>query len=387
MNKIIVLAASVSAVAVASPASAAKPEYIPGQYICQFDASVSPSEVRGRSDRAAAAVRGTVLHRYDRALKGFAVRLPNENSMTNPARAMRAQGVSKCEQDQIATIDVTSVELWPTAKGPGAKKGKPGGGTPTGQKTDWGVTRVGGGATYNGGNVAWVLDTGIDLDHPDLNVDASRGASFVSREEDVLDDLNGHGSHVAGTIAAIDNGIGAKGIAAGATVIPVRVLNRRGSGSYSGIIAGVNYVAANGSQGDVANMSLGGGYSQALNDAVINAAASSGVDFTLAAGNESTDANTKSPASANGTRVYTVSSMTSSDSWSSFSNYNNPPIDYVEPGSSIYSTYKDGGYATLSGTSMAAPHLAGILFAGNVTGDGTVKNDPDDNPDTIGVLQ
>ena len=381
MKKIIVLAASVSAVAVASPALAAQPEYVPNQYICQFDASVSPSEVRGRSDRAAAAVRGTVLHRYGKAVKGFAVRLPNENSMKNPAAAMKAAGVKNCEQDQIATIDI-----FPTTKGPGGK-GKPGGGGSTGQTTPWGIARVGGLASYTGGKTAWVIDTGIDLDHEDLNVDVARSVNFVERESSP-DDANGHGTHVAGTIAAKNNSVGVIGVAPGAKVVAVRVLNRRGSGTYSAIIAGVDHVAQNGANGDVANMSLGGGYSQVLNDAV-ETAAMSGVKFVLAAGNESTDANTKSPASANGANIYTISSMTSTDNWSSFSNYSNPPVDYAEPGSSILSTYKGNGYSTLSGTSMASPHMAGILLAtnGSPKTDGTVKNDPDGNPDPIGVVQ
>lgn len=83
--------------------------------------------------------------------------------------------------------------------------------------------------------------------------------------------------------------------------------------------------------------------------------------------------------------MFTVSSFAQGDNWSSFSNFGNPPVDYAEPGSSIYSTYKGGGYATLSGTSMAAPHLAGLLLLGPVRSGGTVNGDPDGNPDTIGV--
>ena len=172
-------------------------------------------------------------------------------------------------------------------------------------------------------------------------------------------------------------------------MVPVKVLSSRGSGSYSGVIAGVDHVGANGNAGDVANMSLGGPTSQALDDAV-KAAASGGVKFVLAAGNDGDtndandgDANNYSPARVSGPNIYTISSMASGDNWSSFSNYGNPPVDYCAPGSSIYSTYKDGGYRTFSGTSMAAPHAAGVLLLGNAGDGGTVKGDPDGNPDSI----
>ena len=229
-----------------------------------------------------------------------------------------------------------------------------------------------------------VLDPGIQLDHPDLNVDVARSRTFLGKGGP--GDENGHGTHVAGTIAARDNTIGVIGVAPGAPVVAVRVLDRRGSGSVSGVVAGVDYVAQNGRPGDVANMSLGGGVSTTLDNAVI-AAASGGVRFALAAGNERDDANNHSPARANGPNVYTVSSFAIGDNWSSFSNYGNPPVDYAEPGSSIKSTWTGSGYNTISGTSMATPHLAGILLQGAVGNGGRVNGDPDGNPDVIGVVQ
>lgn len=372
MHKILLLAASVSAVAVSAPAVAA-PKPIAGQYICQFGDSVAALDVDRRSDRAVAALGGQKLHTYKHTIRGFAVKLPSGNA--NPRAFLNRSGldVASCEQDQLASLNFPV-----KAKAPGGK-GKPGSGTSPAQSTPWGITRVNGGVSGASGT-AWVLDTGVDLDHEDLNVDAGRSISYVRGD---ADDYNGHGTHVAGTIAAIDNDVGVIGVAAGATVVSVRVLDRRGSGSYSGIIAGVDYVGANGSNGDVANLSLGGGRSDALNSAVETAAAG-GVKFVLAAGNESTDANTKSPASANGANVYTIASSTSSNGFSSFSNYGQPPIDYIEPGSSILSTYKNGEYATLSGTSMAAPHAAGLLLLGPIRNGGTITG-PDGDSYILGV--
>ena len=264
-------------------------------------------------------------------------------------------------------------------------KGKPGGGggTSSGQQVPYGTIRVNGGITDPGNNTAWVIDSGIDLDHPDLNVDVARSISFLTGGggADSPDDQNGHGTHVAGTIGALNNDIGSLGVAPGKLVVAVRVLDRRGSGSISGVIAGVDYVKANGENGDVANMSLGGGVSTALDNAVL--VASSNVKFVLAAGNSSNNANNHSPARVNGTNIYTISAMNDRDNWASFSNYGNPPIDYCAPGVSIYSTWKDGGYNTISGTSMAAPHAAGVLLLGAFKSDGTVKGDPDGKPDPI----
>lgn len=251
------------------------------------------------------------------------------------------------------------------------------------QETPWGITRVNGGVTYSGSGVAWVIDTGVDLTHPDLNVDVNRSVSFLGgKDANDPNDANGHGTHVAGTIAAIDNSEGVIGVAAGATVISVRVLNRRGSGTYSGVIAGVDYVGQNGAAGDVANMSLGGGVSQSLDNAVI-AASSGGVIFCLAAGNSSDDANNHSPARANGSNIVTVSASDINDNFAYFSNYGNPPIDWCAPGVGIKSSWKKGGYNTISGTSMATPHVAGVLLLGAGKKLKDVIGDPDGNADDI----
>lgn len=363
MRTALIGAAMTAAVAIAAPAQAEK---IEGQYICVFQPTlVAKGNVKSEAARSAAQGGGAVQFTYENTIRGFAMNASEKGVANMMARNPR---IAYCEQDQVMSL--------PTAQA------APGGVTAQAETIPWGVTRVGGGQTGST-RKAWVLDTGIDYTHPDLNVNTALSRSFT-RERDGIDG-NGHGTHVAGTIGAkAGNGIGVVGVAPGVQVIAVKVLTRSGSGSNSGVIAGVDYAGGAFAAGDVANMSLGGGFSQALNDAVIRAAAK-GLKFALAAGNESTSATTKSPASANGPNIYTISSFAQGDRWSSFSNYGNPPVDFAEPGSSIYSTYKSGGYATLSGTSMASPHMAGLLLLGTPRSGGTVLNDPDGNPDTIGI--
>lgn len=308
---------------------------------------------------------------YGHALKGFVAEL----SAAEAAELRKDERVAYVEQDRIITL------------------GKPSsGGTiaQPAQTTPYGIARVGTADATATGRTAWVIDTGIDLDHPDLKVDVTRSKSFLSstsgRGYASPNDGNGHGTHCAGTIAAINNSVGVVGVAAGATVVAVRVLDSRGSGSNSGVIAGVDYVGANGKAGDVANMSLGGGVSTALDAAVLKASAN--VLFALAAGNETDNANNHSPARVNGANIFTISAMNSSDSWASFSNFGNPPVDYCMPGVSVQSTWLNGGYNTISGTSMATPHMAGVLLlrGKSFTLSGTVKNDPDGNADPIAHL-
>ncbi len=248
------------------------------------------------------------------------------------------------------------------------------------QIISYGVPIVGGpfsGATGR----ARFIDTGIDLDHPDPNVDVANSVNFARGLSP--DDTNGHGTHVAGTIGAIDNDFGVLGVTPGALVVAVRTLGRFGSGSTSDVIAGVDYVAANADpSADVANMSLGGGASEALDDAV-RAAADLGIRFALAAGNSSTDANNQSPGRVEHPNVYTVSASDENNEFASFSNFGNPPIECAAPGVSIPSTYRNGGYATLSGTSMSSPHVAALLLIGVPLPGPTVTGDPDGNPDYI----
>lgn len=356
---------------------------IPGQYIVvykesgklQGDHNTNKQAVRNKTKELFAQKMvqdAEILQVYSAALSGVTVKM-NKDQVS---KLRGSSDIAYIEQDRILT-------LAPPCGTPSNPCTDPGSGGGSGQETPFGITRVNGVANYTGSGVVWVVDTGIDLDHPDLNVDASRGYNaFTSgRDSKSLDDGNGHGTHVAGTIAAINNEVGVIGVAPGATVIPVKVLDSRGSGSYSGVINGVDHVAANGQAGDVANMSLGGPVSQALDDAVV--AASSKVKFALAAGNETDDANNHSPARANGPNIYTISAMDVNDNFASFSNFGNPPVDYCAPGVSIKSTWKDGGYNTISGTSMASPHAAGVLLLGNASTDGTVNGDPDGTADPI----
>jgi subtilisin family serine protease len=292
------------------------------------------------------------LQVYTASVEGFAVNLSEKE-----ARALeKNQGVLGVWPDRMITLAKPGTNPTPLPA----------------EVTPPGIARVGGGATYTGGNKIWIIDTGIDLDHPDLNVDAASGKTFVSRTT-TPDDDNGHGTHCA-----------VVGVAAGAKVVPVKVLDKRGSGAMSIIIAGVDFVTANGAPGDAVNMSLGGSAYEPLDIEVV-AMGAEGLFVSLAAGNESDNANNHSPARANGLNIYTISACDVNDVWASFSNYGNPPIDYCAPGVSILSTYKGGALAIMSGTSMAAPHACGVLLVtgGNPWSDSDVIDDPDGNPDPI----
>jgi serine protease len=206
---------------------------------------------------------------------------------------------------------------------------------------------------FTGSNVTtYVIDTGVNINHNEFGGRASHGWDFVDNDNDATD-CNGHGTHVAGTVAG-----NSYGVAKNTKVVGVRVLSCTGSGSNSGVISGINWVANNASGPSVANMSLGGGASTATDNAVNNAVAA-GVTFVVAAGNDNGDACTKSPARA--ANAITVGSTANNDARSSFSNYGNC-LDIYAPGSNIKSAWYNSTTATktISGTSMAAPHVAGV---------------------------
>jgi subtilisin family serine protease len=248
MKKLVTLAAAgVSLAALALPAQAqVAGDKIPGSYVCVFKkGSVGRGNAQAEANRAAQAAGAQVSHVYSVAIQGFAANMPEQAvervKAANP-------NIEYCEQDQVFT------------HGPIVQAGPPSGDmtAQSTQETPWGIARVGGGAAGTFAT-AWVIDSGVQLNHPDLRVDVARSRSFI--RDTSPNDANGHGTHVAGTIAALDNTIGVIGVAPGATVVAVRVLDRRGSGTTSGVIAGVDYVAQFGRPGDVANMSLGGGVS------------------------------------------------------------------------------------------------------------------------------
>jgi subtilisin family serine protease len=226
-----------------------------------------------------------------------------------------------------------------------------------------------------------VIDTGIDLDHPDLNVvdsvDCSGGRPWRASCKGGGDDDHSHGTHVAGTIGALDNDTGVVGVAPGARLHAVKVLNGNGGGYTSWIVAGIDWVVAKGDI-EVINMSLGGpGYSQAEYDA-IQGAVDAGVAVAVAAGNDRDDASNYSPAAFD--NVLTVSAIADfdgepgglvteantmcrsdeDDTLADFSNFG-PAVDIAAPGVCILSTLPGGSYGTYSGTSMASPHVAGAL--------------------------
>jgi aqualysin 1 len=311
--------------------AAARPEASADRYIVVLKQAVNPSVVASlHTQRYGAQVEFV----YGHALAGYSAVVP-----AHRLAALRAdENVAYVEADgEMSTV----VQTLP-----------------------WGIDRIdadvsstlagnGSGAVTNV-NV-FVIDTGVDVGHTDLNV--VRHVNFAKGKNG---DCNGHGTHVAGTIAARDDATDVVGVAPGAPITGVKVLGCNGSGSNAGVIAGVDWVTANAVKPAIANMSLGGGVSQALDDAVRRSAAS-GVFYALAAGNEATNACNRSPARAGaGTNngIMTTAATDASNAEPSFSNFGSC-VDVWAPGVAVLSTRQGGGTTTFSGTSMASPHVGG----------------------------
>jgi subtilisin family serine protease len=344
------LAALVVSVVAAVPAVAA-PEGRTGSYIVVLKGSANPTAAAGRHGTRA-------THVYRHALRGYSAQL----SAAKVAALRADPNVAAVVADQTFRI---SAQTLPT-----------------------GIDRIDGelSSTVSGNGSGEVdvdiavIDTGIDLDHPDLN--AYNGTNCVSPGAAAEDD-HGHGTHVAGTAAARDNDIGVVGVAPGARVWAVKVLNAAGSGTTSQIVCGIDWVTRNAGTIEVANMSLGGAslfgsFSTCSSTwdpmhPAICRSVNAGVTYAVAAGNSAANANNYVPATYS--EVITVSALADfngqpgggapatcrgdeDDTFANFSNFG-ADVDLIAPGVCILSTYLGGGYNTFSGTSMASPHVAG----------------------------
>ena len=363
---------------ISSPVHGAPPAVVSDHYIVKLkadtDGAAADRLIRGASGQGA-----QVSHRYRHVFNGFAAYLPA--AALNGIR--QHPQVASVVPDRVVSLSRFQINkpcATPPCKGSG---GDGGGGEPSVQTVPTGITRsgahlssalAGDGQGSEDVDVA-IIDTGISK-HSDLTI--AGGLNCSTGPASKYSDGHGHGTHVAGTVGAKDNDAGVVGMAPGARLWAVRVLNNAGSGTWGSIICGLDWVTGNADMIEVANMSLGGGGSATgcsdggLHEAVC-ATVAAGITLVVAAGNESDDAARHVPAAY--PEVITVSALADfdgaaggtgnatcrpdgDDTFADFSNYG-ADVDLIAPGVCIESTWNDGTTNTISGTSMAAPHVAG----------------------------
>ena len=315
-----------------------------GVYFVKLDAE--PAEVATLASEISNELNLNILQIYDSASEGFSVQLPH----------LIVPELEDLDQVELVVEDKEKKYVVPEDPDATFEYGE--------DEVPDGIFRIGGpyqGSADLSGIAVAVIDTGIDAGHADLNVVAQADIVCDSWDDCAADaDPNGHGTHVAGTIGAIADGAGVAGVAPGVELHAVRVLGSDGSGYYSDIIAGIEYVLEN-PEIRVVNMSLGGGMSSATEPLAeaIQRLIDAGVIVCIAAGNEAQDTANVSPAGYDlGVVVSAYDSSNSDLGFAWFSNYGDE-VDIAAPGVSIYSTWPGGGHESLDGTSMATPHVAG----------------------------
>ncbi len=339
MIALMAIVATASATAPAGPAEAQGGPRVDA--IVMFDDAPGPAE-----EAQVRAAGGVITQRYQ-VLPILAVSLP-EGAMAGLSHRPNVVSVQK-ERDDLRFHDHGTTEV--------------------GQELQWGANRIdseiANANTYKGyGAVVAVLDTGIDTNHPEFNDEGgridSRAMSFAGRNPTPnVTDKHGHGTHTAGSIGAGDNGYGSVGVATDVTILPIQIA--KGSRiKDSAILAAYEYLLLLDDLPDVVNMSYGGGSLSNAEETALDALAAAGVTLVASAGNSSGGA-VGYPASL--PSVLAISSTTVDDTLSSFSSVGSQ-VAFAAPGSNVYSTYKDGLYAHMSGTSMAAPHVAGVAAGG-----------------------
>jgi len=311
---------------------------IKNQYIVILNKDIGPA--KDFAQNIAKQHGGRILQSYDSALKGFAIYLPDTAGTAFIEAMKKNPQVLSVENDTVVNIDAT-----------------------TQTNPDWGLDRIDQKAlplnsTYSysqtgTGTTAYIVDTGILSTHQEFSGRVLNGYTAIS-DGNGTTDCNGHGTHVAGTVGGTTYGV-AKNV----KLVPVRILGCDGSGASSNVIAGLDWILKNGSKPAVVNMSLGGAASSSLDSAVENLY-NNGYVMVVAAGNSNTDACTSSPARTS--NAITVAATDNTDTRASYSNYGSC-VDIFAPGSQINSSWIGSNTATkvLNGTSMATPHVAGVV--------------------------